>query len=311
MQPFLQTRRAQGAVFPLRSVASPEQGSEAGSDMGGGGDVRGPKHAVSFSAAGLLFPYHVGVAEALVEDGVIREETYFGGCSAGAIVSALYLCGMPWEEQIIFTKRIYEDLRENGYWLRLSSHPASALSWTRCPRMPPRTAKIPNITTTTTRRSRYWLRLASCLRSLLDEVLPEDCHERCSGRMVVALTEWRMLPRPPRAKLISDFESKEDLLDALIATTYTPLYAGPDMGVPFREARWHSDGALLNFVAPTGAEEEVVVVPTPWPFSRTDITPLTRPGGMTYRLHFLGEKPPKPNEIAILRSQAVAARCAS
>jgi len=271
MQPFLQTRRAQGAVFPLRSVASPEQGSEAGSDMGGGGDVRGPKHAVSFSAAGLLFPYHVGVAEALVEDGVIREETYFGGCSAGAIVSALYLCGMPWEEQIIFTKRIYEDLRENGYWLRL----------------------------------------ASCLRSLLDEVLPEDCHERCSGRMVVALTEWRMLPRPPRAKLISDFESKEDLLDALIATTYTPLYAGPDMGVPFREARWHSDGALLNFVAPTGAEEEVVVVPTPWPFSRTDITPLTRPGGMTYRLHFLGEKPPKPNEIAILRSQAVAARCAS
>ncbi|KAL4580947.1 hypothetical protein LXL04_017153, partial [Taraxacum kok-saghyz] len=47
----------------------------------------------SFSAAGLLFPYHLGVAKFLIEKGYIKDTTPLAGSSAGAIVCAVVASG--------------------------------------------------------------------------------------------------------------------------------------------------------------------------------------------------------------------------
>ena len=49
---------------------------------------------VGFSAAGMIFPYHVGAWEVLCETGVLGPSTPVAGASAGALVAAMHACGM-------------------------------------------------------------------------------------------------------------------------------------------------------------------------------------------------------------------------
>ncbi|KAJ0781097.1 putative patatin-like phospholipase domain-containing protein [Helianthus annuus] len=65
----------------------------------------------SFSAAGLLFPYHLGVAKLLIEKGYIKETTPLAGSSAGAIVCAVVASGasMDW-------RRLYKSQK---FWRKI------------------------------------------------------------------------------------------------------------------------------------------------------------------------------------------------
>ncbi|CAN6480133.1 unnamed protein product [Victoria cruziana] len=99
----------------------------------------------SFSAAGLLFPYHLGVAQFLLEKGYIRENTPLAGSSAGAIVCAVIASGNSMEDALKATKLLAEDCRLNG------------------------TA----------------FRLGAVLRNILEIFLPDDIHKRSSGRIRV------------------------------------------------------------------------------------------------------------------------------
>ncbi|KAH7518795.1 hypothetical protein FEM48_Zijuj09G0208900 [Ziziphus jujuba var. spinosa] len=107
----------------------------------------------SFSAAGLLFPYHLGVARFLIENGYIKETTPLAGSSAGAIVCAVIASGASMEEALLATKILAEDCRNKG------------------------TA----------------FRLGAVLRDVLDKFLPDDAHSRSNGRVRVAVTQilWR------------------------------------------------------------------------------------------------------------------------
>lgn len=107
----------------------------------------------SFSAAGLLFPYHLGVAKFLLEKGYIKDTTPLAGSSAGAIVCAVVASGASMEEALEATKILAEDCRRRG------------------------TA----------------FRLGAVLRDVLEKFLPDDVHTRSSGRVRVAVTEilWR------------------------------------------------------------------------------------------------------------------------
>ncbi|KAL3635268.1 hypothetical protein CASFOL_019815 [Castilleja foliolosa] len=109
----------------------------------------------SFSAAGLLFPYHLGVARLLIEKGYIKETTPLAGSSAGAIVCAVIASGASMEDALKATKILAEDCRLRG------------------------TA----------------FRLGAVLRDILDQFLPDDVHIRSNGRVRIAVTEILWRPR--------------------------------------------------------------------------------------------------------------------
>ncbi|KAK1298246.1 hypothetical protein QJS10_CPB14g01275 [Acorus calamus] len=73
----------------------------------------------SFSAAGLLFPYHLGVARFLLEKGYIKETTPLAGSSAGAVASAVIASGSSMDEALKAIKVLAENCRLSGTAFRL------------------------------------------------------------------------------------------------------------------------------------------------------------------------------------------------
>ncbi|KAL6531656.1 hypothetical protein OROMI_028019 [Orobanche minor] len=173
----------------------------------------------SFSAAGLLFPYHLGVAKLLIEKGYIKETTPLAGSSAGAIVCAVIASGASMEDALKATKMLAEDCRLHG------------------------TA----------------FRLGAVLRDILDQFLPDDAHIRSNGRVRVAVTEilWK-----PRGLLVDNFDSKEDLINAVFTSSFIPGYLAPRPATRFRN-RLCIDGGLTLFMPPTSAAQTVRVCAFP------------------------------------------------
>ncbi|KZV20794.1 hypothetical protein F511_30436 [Dorcoceras hygrometricum] len=173
----------------------------------------------SFSAAGLLFPYHLGVAQFLIENGYIKETTPLAGASAGAIVCAVIASGSSMQEALKATKMLAEDCRLRG------------------------TA----------------FRLGAVLRDILDKFLPDDTHIRSNGRVRVAVTQvfWR-----PRGLLVDQFDSKEDLINAVITSSFIPGYLAPRPATMFRN-RLCIDGGLTLFMPPTSAVQTVRICAFP------------------------------------------------
>ncbi|XP_065872308.1 uncharacterized protein [Euphorbia lathyris] len=173
----------------------------------------------SFSAAGLLFPYHLGVAQLLIEKGYIKETTPLAGSSAGAIVCAVIASGNSMHEALQVTKVLAEDCRQKG------------------------TA----------------FRLGALLRDVLEKFLPDDVHIRANGRVRVAVTQllWR-----PRGLLVDQFDSKEDLINAVFTSSFVPGYLAPRPATMFRN-RLCIDGGLTLFMPPTSAAQTVRVCAFP------------------------------------------------
>lgn len=173
----------------------------------------------SFSAAGLLFPYHLGVAQFLIEKGYIKDTTPLAGASAGAIVCAVIASGASMLEALNATKVLAEDCRARG------------------------TA----------------FRLGAVLRDVLEKFLPDDAHSRSNGRVRVAVTQifWR-----PRGLLVDQFDSKEDLINAVITSSFIPGYLAPRPATMFRN-RLCIDGGLTLFMPPTSATKTVRVCAFP------------------------------------------------
>ncbi|XP_002273436.3 uncharacterized protein LOC100249796 [Vitis vinifera] len=219
-----------GTVLMFRET----EASEVGSVVGGNGvvweqrveDVEAERRrnvvtspGFSFSAAGLLFPYHLGVAKFLIEKGYIKETTPLAGSSAGAIVCAVIASGASMEEALRATKILADNCREKG------------------------TA----------------FRLGAVLRDVLDKFLPDDVHIRSNGRVRVAVTQilWR-----PRGLLVDQFDSKEDLINAVFTSSFIPGYLAPRPATLFRN-RLCIDGGLTLFMPPTSASQTVRVCAFP------------------------------------------------
>ncbi|KAH0452352.1 hypothetical protein IEQ34_019651 [Dendrobium chrysotoxum] len=173
----------------------------------------------SFSAAGLLFPYYLGVARFLLENGYIKETTPLAGSSAGAIVCVVIASGSSMKDALQATKILADDCRLKG------------------------TA----------------FRLGAVLRNVLNEFLPEDVHIRSNGRVRVAITQlsWR-----PKGLLVDQFDSKEDLINAVITSSFIPGYLAPRPATLYRN-RLCIDGGLTLFMPPTSALKTVRVCAFP------------------------------------------------
>ncbi|KHN26692.1 Patatin-like phospholipase domain-containing protein 3 [Glycine soja] len=102
-------------------------------------------------------------------------------------------------------------------------------------------------------------RLGAVLRDILDKFLPDDVHIRSNGRVRVAVTQllWR-----PRGLLVDQFDSKEDLINAVFTSSFIPGYLAPRPATMFRN-RLCIDGGLTLFMPPTSAAQTVRVCAFP------------------------------------------------
>ena len=62
------------------------------------------------------------------------------------------------------------------------------------------------------------------MTKLLDATLPEDIHERGRGRLHVGVTYLNTPGKLYKPELLSDFDSKQDVLDALLVSCHVPLW---------------------------------------------------------------------------------------
>ena len=171
-----------------------------------------------FSAAGMIFPYHVGAWEVLIETGLLTSDTPVAGASAGALVAAMHACGVSPDDGKRILMSVLADCRENGVVGRVGSVLEAALLAS-----PPDAHE-------------------RCSRGVL--------HVSVTSPVVVAgdRVGFNRGPVGLDGELISSFESFDDLIGALLSSCHIPLYCG----WPARRyrGRWRVDGGWTR-LAPT------------------------------------------------------------
>jgi len=80
------------------------------------------------------------------------------------------------------------------------------------------------------------------LRQWLDELLPENAHERCEGRVKIIAT------RMPRMKLcyLEEFQTRDDLIDSLLASVHIPFFLDGNGSFKYKGETF-IDGSIFDF----------------------------------------------------------------
>ena len=89
-------------------------------------------------------------------------------------------------------------------------------------------------------------RLGIVLEKFLQETLPEDAHLRCNGKTHVAVTQTIRF-NSVQPVLVSQFEDKNDLIQALMTSCHIPFWLDGRLTNDFRGYP-HVDGGLTNFI---------------------------------------------------------------
>ncbi|NXX61311.1 PLPL1 protein, partial [Scopus umbretta] len=100
------------------------------------------------------------------------------------------------------------------------------------------------------KRLNVWkFRICNIIKDALNKHLPVNAHQRVSGKLHVILTRLRDC----RSVVVSEFASKEDLIQALICSCFIPLWFG--FSIPVYHGVRYIDGELgtcwANFVSQT------------------------------------------------------------
>lgn len=125
------------------------------------------------------------------------------GSSAGSLISAFYHAGITTEALMDACFQVLDDCREYG-----------------------------------TRG-----RLRGVLERVTRDMLPEDAHERCTGKAFISIT--RLYPFGNH--LISEFDSRDDLISALLASCHVPVWFDRALITKHRDG-FCMDGGLTNFI---------------------------------------------------------------
>ncbi|OUC45744.1 phospholipase, patatin family [Trichinella nativa] len=146
--------------------------------------------ALSFCGCGFLGVYHLGSAVCFKRYGpsLLKRFSRTGGASAGSLVSALLVCN---DSKLI---ECYHDILE-----------------------------LANIV----RNLKYGLltpgfSLHKHLRMLIEKYISDDSHSKADGKVFISVSNFTSLTN----KLISQYRSKEDLVNSLLASCYIPFFSG-------------------------------------------------------------------------------------
>ena len=160
---------------------------------------------LSFSGCGFLGIYHVGVASCIKQYAPSLFQNKIMGASAGALVGCVLMCGCCLGQCTSYTLRLASKARQRALG---PLHPE--------------------------------FDLIRHLRQGLEEILPIDAHIRCTGRLFVSVTRVS----DGENVLLSNFPTREHLIQALMCSTFIPLYSG--MTPPTFDGVAYVDGAFSN-----------------------------------------------------------------
>lgn len=177
---------------------------------------------LSFAGCGFLGIYHVGVASCLLEKAphIIKGATKMYGASAGALTASMLASQAP-------IAKCCQDVIEMAKEARKRNlgplHPT--------------------------------FNLVKVLRSGLNRDLPSDAHILASGRLCVSLTRVS----DGENVLVSEFSSKEELIQALICSCFIPIYCGL-IPPSFRGVRY-VDGGISDNLPQSELKNTITVSP--------------------------------------------------
>ncbi|XP_037551969.1 patatin-like phospholipase domain containing 3 [Nematolebias whitei] len=177
---------------------------------------------LSFAGCGFLGIYHIGVASCLLEKApyLVRGAARLYGASAGALTASMLA------SQACIAK-CCEDVIEVAKEARKRNlgplHPT--------------------------------FNLVKVLRSGLNRDLPSDAHVLASGRLCVSLTRVS----DGENVLVSEFGSKEELIQALICSCFIPIYCGL-IPPSFRGVRY-VDGGISDNLPQSEMKNTITISP--------------------------------------------------
>ncbi|XP_077017726.1 omega-hydroxyceramide transacylase isoform X2 [Tamandua tetradactyla] len=146
-------------------------------------------HSISFSGSGFLSYYQCGAVDALRDLAPRMLETAhrFAGTSAGAVVAALVICGIEMDE-----------------YLRVLNVGVAEVKKSFLGPLSPS------------------CRMVQMMRQFLYKVLPEDSYKVTTGKLHVSLTRFT----DGESVVVSEYTSKEELIEALYCSCFVPVYCG-------------------------------------------------------------------------------------
>ncbi|XP_016985558.1 1-acylglycerol-3-phosphate O-acyltransferase PNPLA3 [Drosophila rhopaloa] len=169
------------------------------------------RRSISFAGCGFLGIYYVGVAYCLRQHAPQLLLEKIAGSSAGALAACCLVCDLPLECMAGDFLRIVHQIRR---------HALGAFS--------------------------PWFNLPECLLEGMHRSLPADAHRRASGRLHVSVT--RVSDR--RNVIISEFSSRQELLQALMCSCFIPGLSGlvpPQIrGVRYMDGAFSDNLPLLD-----------------------------------------------------------------
>ncbi|XP_019869560.1 patatin-like phospholipase domain-containing protein 2 isoform X2 [Aethina tumida] len=174
---------------------------------------------LSFAGCGFLGIYHVGVASCFRKYAPHLLLNKISGASIGAIAASAMLC----------------DLSLGDVTSNILSVAIEARKKSLGPFNP--TFNVHNL-----------------LRDGLEKFLPEDAHHRVNGKLHVSLTRWY----DGKNVIVSHFDSREELIEALLASAFIPLFSGI-FPPKFKGVRYVDGGCSDNL--PTLDENTITVSP--------------------------------------------------
>ncbi|KAM5248182.1 patatin-like phospholipase domain-containing protein 2 isoform 2-T2 [Ctenodactylus gundi] len=150
---------------------------------------RETKWNISFAGCGFLGVYHIGVASCLREHApfLVANATHIYGASAGALTATALVTGACLGEA---GANIIEVSKEARKRFLGPLHPS--------------------------------FNLVKTIRGCLLKTLPADSHERANGRLGISLTRVS----DGENVIISHFNSKDELIQANVCSTFIPVYCG-------------------------------------------------------------------------------------
>ncbi|CAK5046075.1 unnamed protein product [Meloidogyne enterolobii] len=160
---------------------------------------------LSFAGCGFLCIYHAGVCAAIKEYAPQLTLNRIKGASAGAIAAAGLVCNVCMSHATSTILQIVTEARA-GSLLALS----------------------PNFD------------VLALVRQGLEQTLPENAHILCTGRLFISATR----ARDYKNALISEFVSREELIEALLCSCFIPFYCGRTP--PTYRGEQYIDGAFSD-----------------------------------------------------------------
>ncbi|XP_014602623.1 PREDICTED: patatin-like phospholipase domain-containing protein 3 isoform X1 [Polistes canadensis] len=174
---------------------------------------------LSFAGCGFLSIYHVGVVVCFKKYAPHLLMDKISGASAGAIAACCLLCDLPLGEITSNVLRVAREAREH----------------TLGPFSPS-------------------FNVHEILLESLQKFLPEDAHIRVNGKLHISLTRVY----DGKNVIVSHYNSREELLQALLASSFIPFFSGI-LPPRFRGIRYIDGGFSDNL--PTLDENTVTVSP--------------------------------------------------